>query len=117
MVFAIGTATRRPGTLQWERNRGRHQTLKDGEPEVPSIFFTSHSTIPLKSGDTLLGTDTGSQAVLDVLVRSILQDLGAARSNKFFSDARTSRERVAVARGGVGACGPMSSSVGSSHSS
>ncbi|HKT79995.1 MAG TPA: hypothetical protein VJP86_07220 [Vicinamibacterales bacterium] len=31
-----------------------------GEPDVPTIlFFTGHSTVALKTGDVVLGTDTG----------------------------------------------------------
>jgi hypothetical protein len=35
--------------------------LQNGEPAVPTIqFFTGHSQITLKSGDQVLGTDTGA---------------------------------------------------------
>jgi hypothetical protein len=33
----------------------------NGEPSVPTIlFFTGHSVVTLKSGDVVLGTDTGA---------------------------------------------------------
>lgn len=35
--------------------------IPNGEPTVPTIFFfTGHSTVTLKSGDVVLGTDTGA---------------------------------------------------------
>lgn len=55
------TAGRVWGGIQGNYRFTADKFIPNGEQEVPSIlFFTGHSTISLKSGDQLFGTDTGS---------------------------------------------------------
>ena len=49
------------GGIQGQYHFTMDKIIPNGEPEVPTIFFfTGHSIITLKSGDELLGTDTGT---------------------------------------------------------
>lgn len=55
------TAGRVWGGIQGNYAFTMHNLMPNGEPEVPTIlFFTGHSTVSLKSGDQVFGTDTGT---------------------------------------------------------
>lgn len=55
------TAGRVWGGLQGTYAFTMTSATPNGEPTVPTIlFFTGHSTVTLKSGDIVLGTDTGA---------------------------------------------------------
>ncbi len=54
------TAGRVWGGIQGTYEFTMSSAVPNGEPEVPTImFFTGHSKVALKSGDIVLGTDTG----------------------------------------------------------
>jgi len=54
------TAGRVWGGIQGNYEFTMSSAAPNGEPEVPTIlFFTGHSKVTLKSGDVVLGTDTG----------------------------------------------------------
>ncbi len=54
------TAGRVWGGIQGTYEFTMSSAAPNGKPDVPTIlFFTGHSTVTLKSGDVVLGTDTG----------------------------------------------------------
>lgn len=54
------TAGRVWGGIQGTYEFTMSSAVPNGEPEVPTIsFFTGHSKVTLKTGDVVLGTDTG----------------------------------------------------------
>ena len=55
------TAGRVWGGIQGNYAFTMSNVMPNGEPDVPTIlFFTGHSQVGLKSGELVLGTDTGS---------------------------------------------------------
>jgi len=55
------TAGRVWGGIQGNYAFTMSNVMPNGEPDVPTIlFFTGHSQVALKSGEVVLGTDTGS---------------------------------------------------------
>ena len=55
------TAGRVWGGIQGSYEFTMSSAAPNGEPDVPTIlFFTGHSKVTLKSGDVVLGTDTGA---------------------------------------------------------
>jgi hypothetical protein len=55
------TAGRVWGGIQGSYAFTMTNAVPNGEPTVPTVlFFTGHSVVTLKSGDVVLGTDTGS---------------------------------------------------------
>jgi len=70
-VVVDGSCTASPGLIctagrVWGGIQGTYaftmtSAIPNGEPTVPTIlFFTGHSVVTLKSGDVVLGTDTGA---------------------------------------------------------
>ncbi len=72
------TAGRVWGGIQGNYNFVMDNQIPNGEPEVPSIFFfTGHSTVALKDGRTILGTDTGT---IDLPIPGVPPGLGGFAS-------------------------------------
>lgn len=60
-VPLICTAGRVWGGIQGTYAFTMTNAIPNGEPTVPTVFFfTGHSVVTLKSGDVVLGTDTGA---------------------------------------------------------
>jgi hypothetical protein len=60
-LVGLCTAGRVWGGIQGTYSFVMTSVSQNGEPAVPTIqFFTGHSQITLKSGDQVLGTDTGA---------------------------------------------------------
>ena len=60
-LAGLCTAGRVWGGIQGTYAFTMTSALPNGEPTAPTVlFFTGHSVVTLKSGDVVLGTDTGS---------------------------------------------------------